>query len=527
MPSLAPYDTRYAPNGMVCSVDHLASEAGVAMLRAGGSAVDAAIAANAVLAVTCQHMSGMGGDLFALVHVPGSSSGPVCLNASGRAGSGTSAAAVRKDGHEVMPRTGDIRSVTVPGCVDGWVALHSRFGRLPLGDVLEPARSYAADGFPAPVHLAGRVSMVADLPGASDFAAATRAGAIVRRAGIGRALADVAAGGREAFYEGAFGRGLIELGRGLYRQDDLARVQADWVSPLSLEAFGHRLWTVPPNSQGYLTLASASIAEGLALPSSPDDPLWPHLLVEAVRQASFDRLDVLHDAADGEWLLSSERLAERRAAISADRAADLGDSYAGGGTIYLCAVDGDRMGVSLIQSNAAGFGALLVEPTTGIFLHNRGIGFSLAKGHPAELAPGRRPPHTLSPALVTTFDGGELRMVVGTEGGDTQPQVVLQLLVRSLLHGETPGQAMAAPRFVLGPAVGNTGFDVWRGRGRVQVEVERTAPDAWVDGLAARGHAVERTSRVGLAHLISVEDDGAVLAGASEPRVLTGSASGY
>jgi gamma-glutamyltranspeptidase / glutathione hydrolase len=182
--------------------------------------------------------------------------------------------------------------------------------------------------------------------------------------------------------------------------------------------------------------------------------------------------------------------------------------------------------VSLIQSNAAGFGSLLVEPSTGVFLHNRGIGFSLTPGHPAELGPGRRPPHTLSPALVTSADGSTLRMVVGTEGGDTQPQVLLQLLARTLLHGQSAGDAMAAPRFVLGPAEGSTGFDVWRARGRVRVEVEHTAPSSWPEGLAARGHVVEPTSRVGLAHLIEVGAD-RMLAGASEPRVLTGSASGY
>src|SRR3954469_3719831 len=156
----APFTSRFAPSGMVCAVDHLAAQAGLAMLRAGGSAADAAVATSAVLAVTTQHMCGMGGDLFALVHQPGAAE-PAVLNASGRAGSGADPDRLRADGHAFMPPSGDIRTVPVPGCVDGWLALHERFGRLPLADVLAPARTYAADGFAASPFLAWTASMVA------------------------------------------------------------------------------------------------------------------------------------------------------------------------------------------------------------------------------------------------------------------------------------------------------------------------------------------------------------------------------
>jgi gamma-glutamyltranspeptidase/glutathione hydrolase len=349
---------------------------------------------------------------------------------------------------------------------------------------------------------------------------------------VARTLAAIAAGGRSAFYEGEFGEGLLALGDGEYTANDLARVQADWVDGLALVVpeWGRRLWTVPPNSQGYLTLAGAWIAAGLdGLPSDPDADggAWAHLLVEAARHASHDRIDELWEGADGAALLDLDRLAARRAAIDPDRAADLGMPVEGGGTIYLCTADGDGMGVSLIQSNYAGFGSMLVEPSTRIFLQNRGAGFSLAAGHPAEYGPGRRPPHTLAPALVTSEDGRTLDCVIGTMGGDSQPQVLLQLLVRRYLGGQDPATSIAAPRWVLAGA--EVGFDVWQQGGAVRVAVEDHAPVAWFDGLSARGHRVVRTPSWGgdhgHAHLISFEPTGS-LAGAADPRSLGGVALG-
>ncbi|WP_449061316.1 gamma-glutamyltransferase [Planomonospora algeriensis] len=209
--------------------------------------------------------------------------------------------------------------------------------------------------------------------------------------------------------------------------------------------------------------------------------------------------------------------------VRRDRRAELRGLAAPGDTTYLCAVDGDGMGVSLIQSNAAGFGSLLFEPRTGINLHNRGIGFSLVPGHPAEYGPGRRPPHTLLPALVTRPDGS-LRSVGGTMGGDGQPQIMLQLLTRLLLHGREPGEAVAAPRWRLG--TGGTGFDTWNAPDEVVVEVEEGGP--WGEGLARRGHPVAALpygSAFGHAHLIDVLPSG-VLAGAADPRSVIGAAAG-
>ena len=231
----------------------------------------------------------------------------------------------------------------------------------------------------------------------------------------------------------------------------------------------------------------------------------------------------MHDGACGRCLLDEERLATRRAAIDPLLRTGPTVAAAGGGTIHLCVVDDEGMGVSLIQSNAAGWGCRLVVPGTGIFLQNRGIGFSLSPGHPAELAPGRRPPHTLAPALVTS--GTDLVAVLGTMGGDIQPQVVLQLLARLLRNHQTPGQAVWAPRWTLGGG----GFSTWAGVGPQVTTLESTAPESWEIGLAARGHQVVRADpgfNAGHAHAIVVQPGG-MLAGASDPRALTGAAIGW
>lgn len=508
---------------MVATVDHLASGAGVDLLRAGGSAADAAVGASAVLAVTSQHLCGMGGDLFAVVHHGAAQ--PAALNASGRAGAAASAETLRTEGHRVMPFRGDVRTATVPGCVDGWLALHDRFGRLPFDQVLAPAIALAEDGFaPSPTLRVRRPTMGA-LRGGEDYAGDS---ALITRARVAGALRAIAGGGRSAFYEGAFGDGLLELGEGWFDADDLATPQSEWVDALGRSALGHVLWTVPPNSQGYLALAGAAIADQLDLPDDPDDPMWPHLLVEASRAAAHDRPAVLHDRADGFALVSDERLRRRVAAIRPDAPADWpSERWAAGGTMSLSVVDAERMAVTLIQSNASGYGCGIVEPRTGVFLHNRGLGFSLVEGHPAELAPGRRPPHTLSPMVVTRPDGSPA-MAIGTMGGDSQPQVLLQLLVRTLVHEQSPADAMAAARFTLVPRDGGSGFETWTSGG-MSVKIEGHAPAAWAAGLSDRGHHVTEGPAfdhgAGHAHLVAI--DGEILHGAADPRSRNGSAAGF
>jgi gamma-glutamyltranspeptidase/glutathione hydrolase len=519
---------------MVCSVDGLASSAGVDVLRRGGSAADAAIATSAVLAVTTPYMCGIGGDLFALVcDAPGGHGGQraetvTALDASGRAGSGADPDRLLAEGHTRMPFTGDVRSVTVPGCVDGWLALHERYGRLELAEVLAAARAYAADGFPASAMLAAMVPLIADCAGAEDLQGGLRPGSVVRRPGVARSLDAVVAEGRDGFYGGEFGQGLLELGAGEYAEADLARPLADWVEPLHRGVWGAEVWTIPPASQGYLTLAAALIAEGLDLPDRDDDPVWVHLLAESARLAGHDRPARLFEGADPDALLDPADLADRRWRIRADSVVPLGHPTADGGTIHLAAVDRDRMGVSLIQSNASGFGSLLFEPRTGINLHNRGLGFSIEPGHPARYGPGRRPPHTLAPALVTRPDGS-LQAVVGSMGGDAQPQIVLQLLARLLQLGLTPARCVQSPRFVLARHAEGRGFDTWDDPSVLGIDIEADAPPGWRAGLEARGHSVRVVDAanhgMGHAHLIEVVGD--ALAGASDRRAEAGAATGY
>lgn len=498
------------------------------MVHRGGNAADAAIAAAAVMAVTSPHMCGLGGDLFALVVT--SDGGPAALNASGRAGSGADPARLRAEGARDLPFAGDVRSVTVPGCVDGLLALHERFGTLPLASLLAPAERLAREGFPVSPTLADASTVLTPAERSAAFGGPEplTAGSRLAMRGPGEALRAVATHGRAGFYEGPAGEDLLTIGAGEFTEADLRTGQAEWVSPLQLPVLGRTLWTVPPNSQGYLALAGAWIAEQAGLPADPADERWAFLLVESARQAAFDRPAVLYEHADGPALIALSRLRPRAEAISERGSRGLADVYGDGGTTYLCAVDDERMGVSLIMSNAADFGSRLTLPRHQIFLHNRGMGFSLEPGHPAEYSPGRRPPHTLSPLAVTGPDGA-LDAVLGTMGADAQPQVLLQLLTRMLALGQEPGEAIAAPRWVLSREP-TTAFDIWQLDDPPLVRVENGAPPAWAAGLRARGYQVIESppgdQSFGHAQAIRVTGEG-MLAGAADPRSGDGAVAGW
>lgn len=515
--------------GVAVTPHRLATQAAMTALARGGNAVDAAISANAVQGVVAPETCGIGGDLFALVVEPGKDE-PRTLNASGRAGAGTARLAdeLRSAGIEEIPQRHPA-SVTVPGCVDGWIELNTSLGRLDLGTILEPAIRLARDGFPASRELAAafaaRYDELFDEPSARDMYARRRPpleGERIRRPELAVTLEAIADEGRHAFYSGRIGEALMAAVDNNFDPDDLARKQAEWVRPLRLDLFESTGWTIPPNSQGYISLLALGIMERIGLPA-PDDPEAWHLAIEAYRLAASDRDDVLADpesmAARPQDLLSTDRIEALSDRYSPGRPSDHGTARsAGGGTAFMCVTDRDGMGVSLIQSNFYGIGSGVSVAGAGFLLHDRGRGFTLERDHPNELAPGKRPLHTLSPTIWTRGGQG-LAAIIGTRGGFMQPELIVQLAVRLMGHGTAPGSAMAAPRWMV-PLPR-------RGAGS-PVHVEPGVPDEIPADLGRRGHVVERLelpqSGWGPMSAIRIGADGLRTA-AADPRVDTASAA--
>jgi gamma-glutamyltranspeptidase/glutathione hydrolase len=370
-------------------------------MESGGNAVDAAVAINAALGVVRPTDCGIGGDLFVLVHRPGDSV-PTVLNASGRAGAGASTA-LREEGIDVMPYQ-HRATVTVPGCVDGWLALLERFGSWPLCRLLQPAIRLAEGGFVVSPEMALNFESISGLVGSQPSAfefyqggSAPSAGSLLTRPALAATLRGIAAHGRDGFYAGGVAAAIEQATGGVLTASDLTANRPDWVTAERLDVLGETAWTVPPNSQGYITLATLGIFDQLGAPRSFTDPDFHHLLIEAYRAAAWDRgvhlADPDHMTISGADLLHPLRLAERAFAITSQSARWPAPSPLPGGTAYLCAVDADGMGVSFMQSNFAGIGSGISAGDTGVWLHNRGAGFSLEPGHPNELVAGkgRRP----------------------------------------------------------------------------------------------------------------------------------------
>lgn len=511
--------------GVAVTPHYLSTQAALRALELGGSAIDAAIAANAVQGVVAPETCGIGGDLFALVMSPGLDT-PAALNSSGRAGSGASAAALRSSGLDAIPQRHPA-AVTVPGCVDGWLALHTRWGRLDLATILEPAIRHAADGFPASRELsaafAGRAEELRQEESATDMYPEGRPpleGERIERPRLAATLRGLVEGGREAFYSGAIGQAIGEAVDGMLTPDDLALVQAQWVDPLHIDLFGTTAWTVPPNSQGYVSLVALAVLEMIGL-ADPEDPLAWHLSIEAYRAAAADRDEILADpeamTVDPVELLSTEHIARLADGIDANQAgAFASPRSAAGGTAYMCVLDGEGLGVSLIQSNFHGIGSGRSVAGAGFLLHDRGRGFTLRPGHPNELAPGRRPLHTLSPTLWTRQ--ARLETLLGTRGGHNQPQLVIQLATAVMGRDIDPATAMALPRWATEvPSPGSA----------AAVEVEPGTAASVVEGLAERGHQVRRVDHPqpgwGPMSVIRLDDAGGAV-GAADPRVDTAAA---
>lgn len=509
---------------VVVSPHELATTAGIEIFAAGGSAVDAAIAANAVQGVVAPETCGVGGDLLALVWEP-EMAAPAALNASGWAGSGVEAKELA--GMPAIPADHPA-TVTIPGCVAGWRALHDRFGRVSLDRILAPAVRFAEQGFPASAELsraltrrqrelAGQASGADLYPGGRPPETGTE---ITRRL-LATTLSDIAANGPQAFYSGSAGRDITAATGERITRGDLESYRPDWVEAVHLEVFGRTGWTIPPNSQGYLTLATLGVLERLDAAGS-DDGLRPHLLIEAYRSVAWERDDVVSDSrtASTGWreLLSPDRLDERAAAIDTRHVHRWpAPTKAPGGTAYMCTVGSDGQAVSLIQSNFMGVGSGIGAGTSGFFLQNRGAGFNLIPGHPNQLAPLRRPLHTLSPTLWTR--DGHLDTVLGTRGGDQQPQLLVQVAAAMFVSGLSPASAQDLPRWTTDnftPGSGST------------ISVEGDWPAESLEALESIGHRIRavgaRQPGWGPVSVIGVEESGLRTA-AADPRVETASAA--
>jgi gamma-glutamyltranspeptidase/glutathione hydrolase len=482
--------TVYAPHGMVATSQPLASAAALDVFRQGGNAFDAAVAASAVLSLVEPHMTGLGGDLFALFW-SAREGRLVGLDASGRAGSEMTPERIRADGFDGIPYQGP-GSVTVPGAVAGWEALISEYGSLPLADVLRPAIRLAEGGFPVSPIIAAQWAAEEDLlrqdPGATstyllDGERAPGPGEWFTNPDLASSLRQIAAEGADAMYGGELGRrivdGLSAMG-GYLTLGDLRAMEVSWVQPISADYKGWTVWELPPAVQGVAALQMLEILEPYDLAAmGHNSPEYLHHLIEAKKIAFADLAhvsdrDFMEVSTDD--LLDPAYIQARRALLDPDRASERvepGDFATSTETIYLAVADRDGNMVSFIHSIYEYFGSGVVIPGTGFVLQNRGAGFTLQEGSPNQVAPGKRPFHTLIPGFVTR--DGEPLMAFGVMGGSMQPQGHVQVVLNMVEFGMDPQAAIDAARF--------------RHRGGRRVAIENVTP-----GLAARleamGHEV-------------------------------------
>lgn len=540
----APVPLVRGSHGAVVAPHHLATSAGLAILRAGGSAVDAAIATNAALGVVVPNHCGLGGDAFWLIW-DAASGRQLAINGSGRAPAGADALALRAAGITTMPIRG-AHAITVPGAVRSWSDAHRRFGRLSPAAILGPAIELASDGFPAwdafiaAVESTG-ISVATTIGGNAGFFGVFRPhgrpwrpGERVRLPALAATLETMARGGFDAFYDGDLAdrqvRALAAAGSSI-AASDLAAHRSDWGDPIAIDYRGVTVTSHPPNSSGIVALELLAIMARFEPPAAesfgPDgvtDPAWVHIGIEAAKLAMADRDAYLADPAFRDvpvaMLLDpdhAQRLADR---IDPRRAAlpMAATNPSGGGTVYLAVVDGQGNAVSLIESNYLGFGSGVVDPATGIHYQNRGSYFSLDPAHPNILEPGKRTLHTLLPGMLFRSGEREPWVVAGSMGGDAQPQIHAQLVSALVDGGVDVRTAVTAPRWYVEPAE--------HFAPPVDVRLESRHRPEVAAALEALGHPVTIggpfDSNLGHEHAIELIDGGpsagGSLAAATDPR---------
>ncbi|MDE0899030.1 MAG: gamma-glutamyltransferase [Longimicrobiales bacterium] len=454
--------TVYAPNGVAATSQPLATTTALEILNSGGNAIDAAVAAAAVLNVTEPHMTGMGGDMFAILW-SASEGRLVGLDASGRSGSKTDVAALVAEGAERVPGNG-ARSVTVPGALSGWSALVETYGNLTLAEVLAPAIRLAEEGFPvSPIiaqDWAGSVNGLRRNPGAAATFLindeAPKAGDWFSNPDLSRTFQRVADQGPESFYGGELGQefidGLDELG-GYLTIEDLANHEIRWVEPMSVDYKEYTLYELPPAGQGIAALQMLKMLEGVDFASMEHNSAeYLHVLIEAKKLAHADLAryvaDPDHMQVQPETLLDPDYLTGRAGLIDHTRAADRPDPgrlVTDSETIYLTVADRDGNMISFINSIYGYFGSRVVIPGTGVVLQNRGSGFTMEEGHPNQIAANKRPFHTIIPAFATK--DGSPWLSFGVMGGSMQPQGHVQVMLNLIEYGMDPQEAIDAARF--------------------------------------------------------------------------------
>lgn len=524
-----PYHSRrqpvFATEGAVATSQPAAAQAGLDVLRAGGNAIDAALATAIALTVVEPTSNGIGGDLFALVWDGSKLHG---LNSSGRAPQALDADRLRSGGRASMPEFG-WPTVTVPGAPAGWEALHERFGALERERVYRAAIGYARDGFAvSPVvgqawarfhetivalskdaEMGPQVAGWLDTFSRSGCAPAT--GTRWQLPGHAQTLETLAREGAAPFYTGAIAEAIASFAAstgGFLTMEDFAAHRSDWVDPISASYRGYEVWEIPPNGQGIAALMGLRMLEGFDMAAHPHVGVenW-HRAMEAMKLAFADTHRHVGDPAFSNVpvaaMLDPGYAAKRRELIGECALAREPGELPTGGTIYLCTADRDGKMVSLIQSNYHGFGSGIVVPGTGIALHNRGLGFNLKAGHPNEFAPGKRPFHTIIPAFLTR--GGAPVGPFGVMGAPMQPQGHMQVVMATVDHGLNPQAALDAPR--------------WRVLDGLEAVIEPGAGEAIHAGLEARGHALLpfEDYQFGRGQIIWRLDDGVYVAG-SDPR---------
>jgi gamma-glutamyltranspeptidase / glutathione hydrolase len=528
-----------APHGMAATSHPLATQIALDVLKAGGSAVDAAIAANAALGLMEPTGNGMGGDLFAIVWDPKSKK-LHGLNASGRSPKALTLEYFQQQGLKSIPPHGPL-PVSVPGCVDGWFELHGKFGRLPMRRVLQPAIDYAREGHPVHETIAyywsRSVPTLSKFPNFTEqFTVKGRApakGELWKNPNLARTLEKLAEGGRDAFYKGDIARTIadhVKAQGGFLSYEDLAAHKSEWVEPVSTRYRGYDVWELPPNSQGIAALQMLNILEGYDLKAMGfGSPEHLHVLTEAKKVVFEDRAKYYADPAFAKQpvksLISKPYADGRRKLIDPNKAAkryDAGNpALREGDTIYLTTADRDGMMVSLIQSNYRGMGSGMAPPGLGFILQDRGELFTLTPGQNNTYAPGKRPFQTIIPAFITK--DGKPWLSFGVMGGDMQPQGHVQIVLNLIDFGMNLQEAGDAPRMYHTGSSEPTGEMMTDG-GTLYLE-PGFSPET-VRELIKRGHEVGATISGAFGGYQAIKRENGVYTGASESRK-DGQAGGY